>query len=65
MLFKGCDPNQVMSAYVNSMLSIAPYVPGDRVCQMQILPRPQVVFEQVEELSETERGEGGFGSTGK
>lgn len=65
MLFKGCDPNQVMTAYVNSMLSIAPYVPGDRVCQMQVLPRPKVNIEIVEELSESERGEGGFGSTGK
>ena len=65
MLFKGCDPNQVMTAYVNSMLSIAPYVPGDRVCQMQVLPRPNVNIEVVEELSESERGEGGFGSTGK
>ena len=64
-LFKGCDPNQVMTAYVNSMLSIAPYVPGDRVCQMQVLPRPKVNIEIVEELSESERGEGGFGSTGK
>lgn len=65
MLFKGCDPNQVMTAYVNSMLSIAPYVPGDRVCQMQVLPRPNINIEVVEELSESERGEGGFGSTGK
>lgn len=65
LLFKGCDPNQVMNAYVNSMLSIAPYVPGERVCQMMVLKRPEIVFEEVEELSETERGEGGFGSTGK
>jgi dUTP pyrophosphatase len=65
MLFKGCEPKKTMSAYINSMLSIAPYVPGERVCQMQVLPRPQIVFEEVEELSESERGEGGFGSTGK
>lgn len=65
MLFKGCEPKKTMSAYINSMLSIAPYVPGERVCQMQVLPRPKVVFEEVEELSESERGEGGFGSTGK
>ena len=63
--FKGCSSNQILTAYVNSMLSIAPYVPGDRVCQLMVLPRPEVVFEEVEELSETERGEGGFGSTGK
>jgi dUTP pyrophosphatase len=30
-----------------------------------IMPYPQVEFEEVEDLSSTERGEGGFGSTGK
>lgn len=40
------------------------YGNGDRVGQMIILPYPQVEFE-TGELSETDRGEGGFGSTGK
>lgn len=52
-------------AYINSMLSIAPYTPGQTVCQLIILPYPKVEFEEVEELSNTERGEGGFGSTEK
>lgn len=65
LLFKGVDPNAVMSAYVNSMLSISPYIPGDRVCQLMILPYPEIEWNEVEELSVTERGEGGFGSTGK
>lgn len=38
---------------------------GDRVGQLIIMPYPQVEFEEVEDLSSTERGEGGFGSTGK
>lgn len=38
---------------------------GDRVAQMVILPYPKVEFNEVEELSETERGTGGYGSTGK
>lgn len=38
---------------------------GDRVAQMVILPYPKVQLEVVEELSNTERGEGGYGSTGK
>ena len=29
------------------------------------MPYPQVEFEEVDELSDTERGSGGFGSTGK
>lgn len=36
----------------------------DRIAQGIILPIPKVEFEEVEELSTTERGEGGFGSTG-
>lgn len=38
---------------------------GDRIAQMVILPYPKVEFNEVEELSETERGKGGHGSTGK
>ena len=37
---------------------------GDRVGQLIILPYPQIEFEEVEELSETERGVGGYGSSG-
>ena len=38
---------------------------GDRVAQMVILPYPKVEFVEVDELSQTERGTGGYGSTGK
>jgi dUTP pyrophosphatase len=41
------------------------YKVGDRIAQIIILPYPQIEFEEVEELSDSERGEGGFGSTGK
>lgn len=37
---------------------------GDRVGQIVILPYPNIEFEEVEELSSTERGSGGFGSSG-
>ena len=37
---------------------------GDRIAQAEIVPIQQVEFEVVESISETERGEGGFGSTG-
>lgn len=39
--------------------------PGDRIAQLVVLPYLLVEFEEVTELSETERGAGGFGSTGK
>lgn len=38
---------------------------GDRVAQMIVAPVVQVGFAVVDELGETARGEGGFGSTGK
>jgi dUTP pyrophosphatase len=41
------------------------YKVGDRVCQLMIIPHPTIEFNEVNELSNTERGEGGFGSTGK
>lgn len=42
-----------------------PYEVGDKIVQIQILPYPEVIFEEVNELSESERGLGGYGSTGK
>ena len=41
------------------------YGVGERVGQMIIMPYPQIEFEPVLTLSETERGTGGFGSSGK
>lgn len=38
---------------------------GDRVGQLIILPYPHIELEEVDELSESDRGEKGFGSTGK
>jgi dUTP pyrophosphatase len=41
------------------------YKVGDRIAQIMIIPHPDIQFEEADELSDTERGEGGFGSTGK
>ncbi len=38
--------------------------PGERIAQMILMPYIPMMFEEVESLDETERGEGGFGSTG-
>ncbi len=40
------------------------YQIGDKIGQIIVLPFPTVEFEEVQELSESVRGEGGFGSTG-
>ena len=39
------------------------YEIGDRIAQLVILPYPKVSFIEVDNLSDTERGTGGFGST--
>lgn len=39
------------------------YKVGERVAQIIIMPFPSIEFVEVEELSKTERGEGGFGSS--
>ena len=40
-------------------------VVGDRVAQLVIIPYPRVQMEEVDELLDSNRGQGGFGSTGK
>ena len=39
--------------------------PGERIAQLVIMPFLSVEFEEADSLEETQRGEGGFGSTGK
>ena len=40
-------------------------VPGERIAQMVIARHEQVQWEEVDQLDDTQRGAGGFGSTGK
>jgi dUTP pyrophosphatase len=56
---------EIMVGIIN--LSKEPYVfeKGHKMAQMIIQKKENVVVEQVEDLSDTTRGEGGFGSTGK
>ena len=41
------------------------YEVGDRVGQMMIIPRPEIELNEVDELSDSERGTGGYGSSGR
>ena len=43
---------------------IEKYQIGDRIAQIMIIPHPDIQFEETDELTNTERGAGGFGSTG-
>lgn len=42
-----------------------PYEVGDRIGQIMVLPYPLITMVESNNLSDTERGTGGFGSTGK
>lgn len=48
---------------VNTDVVPAIYREGERIMQMIIMPYPAVEIEEVEELTESDRGENGFGST--
>ena len=51
--------------YVNDdFINIPPYKVGDRIGQLVIMPIPEIEFEEVDELSDSDRGTGGYGSTG-
>jgi dUTP pyrophosphatase len=55
-----------LQATFNKVFGVASttYEVGDRVAQIMIIPHPEIEFEETNELSNTERGEGAFGSTG-
>lgn len=55
---------RAMPSSVTSHLDHVEYSVGDRIAQIVIIPFPEVIFEEVPELGISERGEGGFGSTG-
>lgn len=40
------------------------YNTGERIAQLVIMPIPEIEFEEVDTLSDSERGTGGYGSTG-
>lgn len=56
---------EVMVALYNHSSQAVEIEPGERVAQLVITPYLTAVFEETEELFDTVRGEGGFGSTGR
>lgn len=63
-----CDSRyrgEYMVALHNDSIEARTVSPGDRIAQLVVMPYLNVEFEEVDELSDTERGEGGFGSTGR
>lgn len=55
---------EVMLKFKAGGLHGGKYKVGERVGQILIIPYPEIQLEEVEELDETKRGEGGFGSSG-
>jgi dUTP pyrophosphatase len=56
---------EVMVALHNHSAEMQEITHGERIAQMVIAPYIAAAFDVVEELADTKRGEGGFGSTGK
>ena len=56
---------EVLVALYNHSSQAVEIEPGERVAQLVITPYLTAVFEETQELSDTVRGEGGFGSTGR
>lgn len=54
----------IIVALYNDSEEVQTVPAGSRIAQMIILPCQYYEFDEVDELSETQRGEGGFGSTG-
>ncbi len=56
---------EIMVALHNHSSAVASIENGERIAQMVIAPFITADYNEVEELSDTDRGAGGFGSTGK
>ena len=63
-----CDSDyrgEYIIAIHNDGDTVQTIAPGDRIAQLVILPYLSADFVEVDSLTETDRGDGGFGSTGK
>ncbi len=56
---------EIMVGVINQISTPYTIQPGERIAQMVIMPVSMMPVEEVSDLDETERGAGGFGSTGK
>ena len=63
-----CDSDyrgEYIVAVHNDSNEIQIIAPGERIAQLILMPYIPMIFKEVDELSDTKRGAGGFGSTGK
>lgn len=64
MFCMDCKNKKEYEMRIKDPLDFAPYKVGDRVAQMVFIKYPTVELIEVDELSDSSRGTGGFGSTG-
>lgn len=57
--------DDIVAPTLNNNLELQNYEIGDRIGQIIIIPIPQIEFEEVGELTQTNRQDGSYGSTGK
>lgn len=63
-----CDSDyrgEYIMAIHNDSDVVREIIPHERIAQLVVIPYLYVDFKETDELSDTSRGEGGFGSTGK
>ena len=52
-------------AEVNYTSTLDDYLVGERICQLIIIPYPDIELDEVDVLDDSDRGTGGFGSSGR
>jgi dUTP pyrophosphatase len=55
---------EIQATFNSRFYADVKYKVGDKIAQLIIMPYPHIDFEEVNELSESERADGGHGSTG-
>lgn len=55
---------EIMAKFRMTDMQADVYEKGDRIAQLVIVPYPEIEFEEADELSDSDRGMGGYGSTG-
>lgn len=63
----GCRGEVTVRFFITNMMEFYTndYQAGDRIAQLIIIPYPEIEFEETDSLSESDRGTGGYGSTGR
>ena len=56
---------EVHAILINHGTDAVDFERGDRIAQLVVVPIPGIELEEVDELPDTSRGSGGFGSTGQ